>query len=298
MANLAFLGLGIMGYPMARNLARGGHTVALWSHTAEKAHALAAETGGVACATPKEAASRAEGVFVCVGNTAMSEAAITGRDGVIEGARAGTVVADCSTISHAASVGMGKRLAERGIHFLDTPCTGSKVGAEGATLTFMVGGEQKVFERIKPWLEALGKQFYYCGAAGQGLRAKLTQNLVLSNMMEAFNEGIVLATRGGVDPALMVEILNNSAARSGLVSAKAPAILARDFTTNFSTKWMSKDIGLALELGRETAVPLPLTGVTQQMFQAAISKGYGDDDMCSTVRVLEDWAGVEVKKCV
>lgn len=296
MANLAFLGLGIMGYPMAQNLLRGGHRVALWSHNGEKARRLASEAGGIFCGTPKEAASQSEGVFVCVGNTEMSEAVITGQDGVLDGAKRGAVVCDCSTVDHGASLRTGERLTERGIHFLDTPCTGSKVGAEGASLTFMIGGDRQVYERAKPWLEAMGKQFYYCGGPGQGLRAKLTQNLVLANMLEAFNEGMVLATKGGVDPGLMVEILSNSAAKSGLVSAKAPAVLERNFTTNFSTKWMAKDIGLALALGRETGVPLPVTGVTQQMFQAAISKGYADEDMCSTVKVLEDWAGVEVKK--
>ena len=272
-----------MGYPMAQNLLRGGHRVALWSHSAGKAKKLAGEAGGDFRATPKEAAAGAEGIFVCVGNTAMSEAVLTGEDGVIHGAKEGAIVCDCSTVAHSSSLRTGRELAAKGIHFLDTPCTGSKAGAEGASLTFMIGGDRGNFERAKPWLEAMGKQFYYCGSAGQGLRAKLTQNLVL-------------ATRGGVDPSLMVEILNNSAARSGLISAKAPAVLDRNFTTNFSTKWMAKDIGLALELGRETSVPLPVTGVTQQMFQAAISKGYGDQDMCSTVKILEDWAGVEVKK--
>ena len=160
----------------------------------------------------------------------------------------------------------------------------------------MIGGDQDVFERAKPWFEPMGKQFYYCGGPGMGLQAKLTQNLILANIMQAFNEGMVLSTKAGIDPELMLEILDNSAAKCGLISYKAPFILERDFTTNFSTKWMHKDIGLALESGQRAGVPLPLTGLTQQMFQAAISKGYGDDDFCSTIRVLEEWAGVEVKK--
>jgi 3-hydroxyisobutyrate dehydrogenase-like beta-hydroxyacid dehydrogenase len=237
MANLAFLGLGIMGYPMAQNLLRVGHKVALWSHTSEKARKLAGEDGGVFCPTPREAAAQADGLFVCVGTPDMSESVLIGPDGVIEGARPGTIVADCSTVSPARSRRIGERLAANSVEFLDAPCTGSRAGAEGGTLTFMIGGKRDTFERAKSWLEAMGKLFFYCGESGQGLCAKLTQNLVLSNMMEAFNEGIVLATRAGVDPELMVDILNNSAARSGLVTGKAPAILARDFTTNFSTKW-------------------------------------------------------------
>ena len=141
----------------------------------------------------------------------------------------------------------------------------------------------------------MGKLLYYCGGAGMGLHAKLTQNLILSNFMQAFNEGMVLSTKRGVDPELMLDILNNSAAKSGLIAFKAPYVLRRDFSTNFSTKWMHKDISLALESAGELGLPLPLTGLTQQMFRAAISEGYAEDDMCSTIRVMEAWAGVEVK---
>ena len=144
---------------------------------------------------------------------------------------------------------IGAAFAAKGAHFLDAPCTGSKPGAEKATLTFMVGGDQAAFDRAKPYFEMMGKVFYYCGGPGQGLQAKLTQNLVLANIMQAFAEGMVLATKGGVAPQLMLEILDNSAAKSGLISSKAPFVLARDFSTNFSTKWMHKDVGLALESG-------------------------------------------------
>ena len=141
----------------------------------------------------------------------------------------------------------------------------------------------------------MGKKFYYCGGAGLGLQAKLTQNLILANLMQAFNEGMVLSTKGGIAPELMLDILDNSAAKSGLISFKAPFVFRRDFTTNFSTKWMHKDIGLALGSGQELGLPLPMTGLTEQVFQAAIAEGYGEDDMCSTIRVMERWAGIEVK---
>ena len=128
-----------------------------------------------------------------------------------------------------------------------------------------------------------------------GLQAKLTQNLILANILEAFNEGFTLSTKAGVDPALMLEIINNSAAKSGVIAYKAPFVFKRDFTTNFSTKWMHKDIGLALESAEELDMPLPVTGITEQMFRAAIAEGYGEDDMCSTIKVVERWAKVEVR---
>jgi 3-hydroxyisobutyrate dehydrogenase/2-hydroxy-3-oxopropionate reductase len=141
----------------------------------------------------------------------------------------------------------------------------------------------------------MGKRLYYCGGPGMGLQAKLSQNLILSNILMAFNEGMVLATKGGVDPQLMLEILDNSAAKSGLISYKAPFVFKRDFKPNFSTKWMDKDVGLILESGKELGVPLLLTGLTRQLFQTAIAAGHGEDDMCSTIKVLEKSAGVEVK---
>ena len=295
MAKLGFLGLGIMGYPMARNLARGGHTVALWSHTPAKARQLAEAEGGVACATPREVAAQSDCVFLCVGDTQMSERVILGPHGIVEGAQPGTVVADSSTVSPSHSRAIGEKLAAKGIHFLDAPCTGSKPGAEGGTLTFMVGGDQQVFERVRAYFEPMGKQLYYCGGPGLGLQAKLTQNLLLCNLLQAFNEGFVLAAKAGLDMDLMLDIISNSAARSGLVSFKAPFVFRRDFATNFSVRWMHKDIGLMLDSGFELNVPLPLTGLTRQMFQAALAKGYGDDDICSTIKVLEEIAGVEVK---
>jgi 3-hydroxyisobutyrate dehydrogenase/2-hydroxy-3-oxopropionate reductase len=181
------------------------------------------------------------------------------------------------------------------VDFLDAPCTGSKAGAEGGTLTFMIGGSQEIFERIRPILEVMGKRFYYCGASGMGLHAKLSQNLILSNLLQGFNEGMVLAAKAGVDPALMLEILDNSAAKSGLVSAKAPLVLRRAFATAFSVKWMHKDVGLMLDSANELGVPVPLTALTHQMFQMAIAKGYGDEDICATIKVLEDLVGVKVK---
>jgi 3-hydroxyisobutyrate dehydrogenase-like beta-hydroxyacid dehydrogenase len=295
MAQLGFLGLGIMGYPMARHLLEAGHEVALWTHSAGKARELAAKGKGTACATPKEVAQRADFIFYCVGDTAMARSVSTGKDGLLEGIRPDSVTADCSTVSPAESTEVGAMFRAKGVHFLDAPCTGSRAGAENGTLTFMVGGDPGAFDRAKPYFEAMGKRLFYCGPAGQGLKAKLTQNLVLANMMQTFAEGLVLAAKNGVAPALMLEILDSSAAKSAMLSAKAPFILKRDFRTNFSTKWMHKDVGLALESAKALDLPLPLTAITEQMLRMAIAKGYGEDDFCSTIRVLEDLAGIEIK---
>jgi 3-hydroxyisobutyrate dehydrogenase/2-hydroxy-3-oxopropionate reductase len=297
MANLGFLGLGIMGYPMARNLAKAGHNVAVWSHTAEKGEKLKAEQPSVTpCATPRQVAESSECTFLCVGDTKMSEQVILGPNGLAEGAKRDSVIVDASTVAPSSSLMVGDRLAAKGVHFLGAPCTGSKPGAEGGTLTFMIGGDKAVFERVKPYFEAMGKLLYFCGGPGAGLHAKLTQNLILCNLLQAFNEGLVLSTKAGIDPQLMLEILDNSAAKSGLIAFKAPYVFRRDFSTNFSVKWMHKDIGLMLDSAAEQHVPVPLTSLTRQMFQAAIAQGHGDEDICSTIKVLESITGVEVKK--
>lgn len=295
MAKLAFLGLGVMGYPMARNLLRAGHQVALWSHTLSKAKQLAQAEGGLFCETPRQAGEFADCAFLCLGTTGMSEAVILGEDGLASGTKPGAVVVDTSTISPSRSRRVGTQLARQGVGFLDAPCTGSKPGAEGGSLTFMIGGEREVFERVKPYFEPLGKRLYYCGGPGMGLHAKLSQNLILANIMQAFCEGLVLSTRAGVDPELMLEILTNSAAKCGLIDYKAPFILSRDFSTNFALKWMQKDLDLILDSGKELQVPLPLTGLTQQVYRVALAAGLGDEDYCSIIKVLEGWTGVQVK---
>ena len=296
MAQIGFLGLGIMGLPMARHLLKAGHEVALWTHSASKAAELAKEGKGTACATPKEVAEKSDFIFYCVGDSRMDRTITTGPNGLIHGVRKGAIIADCSTVSPAVSLEIGAQFAAKGAEFLDAPCTGSKKGAETATLTFMIGGAPDAYEKMKPYFEIMGKRLYYCGTAGKGLHAKLTQNLILGNLLTAFSEGMVLAVKNGIAPEQMIDILDNSAAKSGLVSAKAPAILARDFTTNFSTKWLHKDIGLALDSAKASGIPMPVTAATEQLLRVAIARGFGDDDICSTIRVLEEWGGIEVKK--
>jgi 3-hydroxyisobutyrate dehydrogenase/2-hydroxy-3-oxopropionate reductase len=281
---------------MAQQLRKAGHDLAVWSRDADKAEKFAKTHGAVFCATPADVARHSECVFLCVGNTAMSQEVILGEHGLKTGAQAGSVIVDCSTISPLESGHIAVSLRQNQIDFLDAPCTGSKHGAEGGTLTFMIGGDRPVFDRVRPYFEAMGKSFYYCGGHGMGLRAKLTQNLILGNLLQAFNEGLVLSTKAGVDPELMLEILNNSAARSGFISAKAPAVFRRDFSTHFSVKWLEKDMALMLDSAAELNVPLPLTALSQQLLRTAIAKGYGDDDICGSIRVLEELAGVEVEQ--
>lgn len=295
MADVGFAGLGIMGGPMARNLIAAGHRVAVWSHNAEKAGRFAQKHGCTLAKTPAEVARNSQTSFLCVGDTAMSREVILGEHGLMQGAVEGSLIVDCSTISPLASKQIGNELAAKKIRFLDAPCTGSKPGAEAGTLSFMIGGDRAAFEETRPLFEAMGKALYYCGDQGMGLHAKVTQNLILGNILQAFNEGLVLSTKGGVDPEVMIDILNNTGARSGYVASKADSVLQGDFSTTFSVRWLEKDLGLAVEVASELGVPLFTTSASQQQLRTAIAMGYGEDDISGSIRALEDIASCQVR---
>ncbi len=296
MAKLGFMGLGLMGKPMAEHLLAGGHEVAVWSHTTSKAEDMAsANEAAHFCATPAAVGAFADCIFLCVGDSAMSEEVLTGPEGVIHGAESGTVVADCSTIGPSTARRIARQFNAKDCHYLDAPCTGSTPGARGGTLTFMIGGDESVFEGVRPYFECMGTNLYYCGSQGMGLHAKLSQNLVLANTLQGFVEGMVLATKAGVSPDLMFEILDNSAAKSGLIAFKAPYVFKRNFEAAFPLKWMRKDISLMLESGRELGVPLPSTSLVHELFSAGVARGHGDEDIIAAFKMFEDLAGVVVE---
>lgn len=284
-----------MGAPMARRFIGTGHCLRVWSHNYDKAKHFADAFGCIAEDTPAGVASKSDAMFVCVGDTAMSREVIVGERGLLKTAAAGSLIVDCSTISPQASKEIAAELAKKHIRFLDAPCTGSKAGAEAGTLLFMVGGEKGVFDEARPLLEVMGQRFYYCGEHGKGLHAKVTQNLILGNMIQAFNEGLVLSTKGGVDPKIMIDIINNSGARSGYVAAKAESVLSGNFSPTFSVRWLEKDLGLALAVGALLNTPLPMTAATQQQMRMAIAMGYGEEDISGSIRALEDLATCKVR---
>ncbi len=293
---IGFIGLGIMGMPMARHLMKAGNALTVWSHTRAKAEELGRE-GATVAASPAELASCCDLVFIIVGNSEHMREVTGGEGGLIQGIRKGAVVVDCSTVAPSLSRKTAAKFAGRGAHFLDAPCTGSKAGAEGGNLTFMVGGDREVFERIREQFRPMTKdmKLYYCGGNGMGLHAKLSQNLVLALTYQGMCEGFVLASKAGVPPELMYDIIQNSAARAGIIDYKKNAVFNGNWDTNFSLKWMYKDMGLMLESGSEMGVPLPALAVVHELFGASIARGHGDDDYAAAITLIEEWAGVEVR---
>jgi len=287
---VAFLGLGIMGRPMAANLVKAGHEVAAWNRTPGKQ-----VEGARAAESPADAANGAEVVWMCVSDTQAVETVLFGPQGVESSIAAGAIVVDSSTISPSAEHQFAERLRAKGVDYVDAPVTGSKVAAEAGSLIFMVGGDEAVLAKLDPLFKAMGKQVFRMGETSKGQAAKLVMNLQIALIFEGFAEALTLATKLGVSIDALLPLIQASMVRSGVVEYKAPFILKRDFTPNFPLRLMLKDIHLALAAAKEARVKLPALETVEEVYEMAAEEGHQDLDYAATLTLLEKWAGVEVK---
>ena len=284
---IGFLGLGIMGKPMAQNLVKAGHEVKVWNRTPGKV-----VEGAHAAATPKEAAKDAEIVWLCVSDTKAVEQVLFGRDGVIESLKPGAIVVDSSTILPASSLKFAERVRQKGGEFVDAPVTGSKVGAENGQLIFIVGSRPETFENLQPLFRVMGKSAVRVGENGKGLAAKLSMNLMIAMTFEGFAEALVLAKKQQVDLEPLLSLINQSMVRSGVVDYKAPFVLSRDFSANFPMRLMHKDIHLMLEAAKQNGVRLPGLETVDKVYQDSTREGHSELDYAATLMTLEKAAGV------
>jgi 3-hydroxyisobutyrate dehydrogenase-like beta-hydroxyacid dehydrogenase len=292
--SIGFIGLGIMGQPMALNLVKAGFPVTVFNCTRSKAEPLE-RAGAQVAASPGEAARDAEVIVTIVSDTAAMEEVVSGKAGVLETIRPGAVLIDSSTISPTVSRKLACQLAGKGASMLDAPVTGSKHGAEKGELTFMIGGEREALERVMPVLKVLGKRHIYCGQQGLGLAAKLAMNCILATTFEIFAEGFVLAKKAGVSPAILLEIMQSSLARSAIADFKAPFVFKGDFTPYFPLKLMHKDLELAMEAAYAQNVPMPASAAVKEVYGGAKALGKGDLDYAAVITFLEELAGVKVR---
>ncbi len=284
---IAFLGLGIMGRPMASSLVKAGHEVFVWNRTARQ-HLDGAQTA----VSPAEAAKDADVVWICVADTAAVERVMFAEDGVEQSLREGMVVVDSSTISPSATVRFADRVAQKGVNWVDAPVTGSKIGAENAQLIFIVGGSNEAVEGLQPLFKAMGKTVIHVGDTGKGQSAKICMNLQIALIYEGFAEGMTLARKLGVEPAKMVELVQASMIRSGVVDYKAPFVLRHDFSPNFPLRLMHKDLHLLLDTAKEVRVKLPAVETVDEIYELASEEGWDDLDYAATIVLLEKWAGL------
>ncbi|HXY09290.1 MAG TPA: NAD(P)-dependent oxidoreductase [Terriglobales bacterium] len=287
---VAFLGLGIMGQPMASNLVKAGHEVTVWNRTPGKT-----VEGASVANSPDEAARGQEVIWTCVSDTKAVEGILFGPQGVQDSLAEGQIIVDSSTISPSATRQFAERVRRSGVDYVDAPMTGSKAGAENGTLVFIVGGELAAIERLKPLFAATGKKFFRMGETGKGQAAKLAMNLQIALIYEGFAEALTLATKLGIDAETLLPLIEASMVRSGVVEYKAPFVLKRDFSPNFPLRLMRKDIRLALEAAKEARVKLPGLETVEEIYDMATEDGHEDLDYAATLTLLEKWAGVEVK---
>ncbi len=291
---IGFIGLGIMGRPMARNLIKAGFPLTVWNRSRPGIDELVTE-GAAEGSSPADVAQRSDVVITIVGDSPDVEEVALGRGGIIEGAHPGLVHVDMTTMSPQVTRRIGERLAEAGVEMLDAPVSGGQQGAIDGKLSIMAGGRKETLERCRPVLEAMGRKIVYCGPSGAGQTVKLCNQIAVAMTNLGMCEALVFAVRSGIDPRVMIEAVSAGAGTSWQLQNLAPRIVERDFRPGFKVAHQRKDLRLALEAAEKLAAPLPGTALVQQMFSALEADGLGDEGTQALVKALERLAEVEVR---
>lgn len=292
---VGFIGLGAMGFPMAKNIIKKGFPLVIMPHrNIEPVNALK-ELGAKVVSNPKEVAQESNIIITMLPSSKEVEEVILGKDGVIEGVKEGSIVIDMGTSMPQSTVMIAERLREKKVEMLDAPVSRGVKGAEEGNLCIMVGGKKEVLDKARPVLEAMGKDIFYVGPNGQGHIVKLLGNLISISNMAVVAESFALGTKLGVNPKTLYEVLINTAADSFILRTQIPGILSRNFAPGFKAKLASKDINLALELAKDAEVPLFMTATASQLFTAVKDIGCGDENQSAVIKVWEKILGIEVK---
>jgi len=294
MERLGFIGLGIMGAPMARNLLKAGYPLTVWNRTRAKMEPLVQE-GAQPADSPREVAERSDVVITMVSDTPDVEQVVLGPQGVIEGGRPGMVVIDMSTISPTATRQMAERLREKGIEMLDAPVSGGQWGAIHATLSIMVGGKREVFERCLPIFQAMGKRITYCGPNGMGQVTKAVNQIIVAGTLAAVCEGLVFAARAGADLEAVFQAVSGGAAQSWQLENLGSRILKGDFRPGFMVRLQQKDLRIVLETAQQMNLPLFTTPLIHQVYRVLERQGLDHEGTQAYIKVLEQLAGVSAR---
>ena len=292
---IGFIGLGIMGKPMAKNLLKAGYSLTVYSRGPESMDELAKD-GASKVASSAEVALHSDIIVTMLPDSADSEQAITGEEGVLQGAKPGSVIVDMSSIAPLVSQKIARQAAEKHVEMLDAPVSGGEPRAVAGTLAIMVGGKQEVFDRCLPLLDVMGGSVVKVGDVGAGNFVKLANQIIVAANIEALGEAFALAQKAGIDPDLVFQAIRSGLAGSNAMEAKIPMIMERNFDPGFRIRLHQKDLANALLTGQELGVPLPVTSLIQQMLVSLVNEGRGDRDHSAIVNFIEDIARVEVKK--
>lgn len=295
MSEIGFVGLGIMGKPMVRNLMKAGHSLTVFDVVGAAVDEMAA-AGAARGESSSDVAVRTDIIITMLPDGPQVEEAVLGPGGVLEGARAGSTVVDMSSISPMVSQKVGAACAAKGVDFLDAPVSGGEPKAIDGTLAIMVGGKKEVFDKMEPVLKAMGSSVTLTGAVGAGNVTKLANQIMVACNIAAMGEALVLATKAGLDPEAVFNAVKGGLAGSTVLNAKAPMVIGRNFKPGFRIKLHQKDLRNALLAGESLKAPLPLTSLVQQILMSLMNEGKGDCDHSAIVNFVEDLAGIEVKK--
>jgi 2-hydroxy-3-oxopropionate reductase len=290
---IGFIGLGIMGKPMARNLVGAGYTLVVHNRSRGPVDELVAE-GARAAGNPREVAQQSQIVITMLPDSPDVAAVVEGPDGVLAGASTGLVLIDMSTISPVVAQRLAQAAAGKGVTMLDAPVSGGDKGAIAGTLSIMVGGDEVAFERMQPVFAAMGKTIVRVGDSGAGQVVKACNQVVVALTIEAVSEALVLGSKAGVDPAKILQVLGGGLAANRVMELRGPNFLQHSFAPGFKVRLHQKDLGIALAAGHAYGVPLPATALTDQLFQALAVDGKGDLDHSALLTVLERLAGHEI----
>ena len=282
----AFIGLGVMGYPMAGHLRSKGWEVTVYNRTAAKANAWVAEHGGAARPTPAEAAAGADIVFTCVGNDDDLRAVVLGEAGALAGMSDGAVLVDHTTTSATVARECEAAAKERGLGFLDAPVSGGQAGAENGVLTIMDGGDEASFEAAKPAMEAFGRTIMLMGASGSGQLTKMVNQICIAGIVQGLSEALNFAVRAGLDAERAVEVISGGAAQSWQMENRAATMLAGKYDYGFAVDWMRKDLGICLEEAESNGARLPVTALVDQFYKHVQARGGNRFDTSSLMMLL------------
>ncbi len=283
---VAFLGLGVMGYPMAGHLKRAGHDVTVYNRTATKADQWAAEYGGKAAPTPRQVAHEADIVFACVGNDDDLRSIVLGEHGALAGMKSDAVFVDHTTASAKVARELHEAARHRGLHFVDAPVSGGQAGAVNGVLTVMCGGDQEPFDRARPAGMAFARAFTLVGASGSGQLAKMVNQICIAGLVQGLAEAVNFGQLAGLDMKLVLEVIGKGAAQSWQMDNRGTTMIEDKFDFGFAVDWMRKDLGLCLDEAKRNGAPLPVTALIDQFYGDVQAMGGNRNDTSSLIRRL------------
>ena len=292
---VGFVGLGMMGNPMSKNLLKAGFDLIVWNRTASKMKEIVAQ-GARAGNSPKDVAQKSQVVITMLTGSSEVEQVVLGKNGVIEGLTAGSVLIDMSTISPAVSKAVALQVSGKGFAMLDAPVSGSVGVAAAAALTIQVGGDPKVFEAHRDALAAMGKNIFHVGNNGMGCYLKLVGNAIMGANMAVLAEALCLGAKAGIAADVMIDVLKNTGGASTVMERRSPNVLKGDYKAQFMLKLLFKDLGLALDSAGADAVPMPIVGLIRQIYAQAMADGRGEQDFSAVAALAEKLSGVSLKK--